>query len=58
MENYTLAEYVWLDSEQTPRSKTKVIHGKKGVTLADLSDWNYDGSSTGKLFFLLSLTRK
>lgn len=44
--NYTLAEYVWLDATQTCRSKTKVIPGKKGVTLAECSDWNYDGSST------------
>jgi len=46
--NYTLAEYVWLDSKQETRSKTKVIPGKKGVTLADLGDWNFDGSSTGQ----------
>ena len=24
------------------------MHGKTSVTLADLSDWNYDGSSTGQ----------
>lgn len=46
--NYTLAEYVWLDCNQEARSKTKVIPGKKGVVLEELSDWNYDGSSTGQ----------
>jgi len=45
---FTCVEYVWLDAEQNPRSKAKVMHGKAGVTLKDLSDWNYDGSSTGQ----------
>lgn len=45
---YVLAEYIWLDAWQQPRSKTKCIHGKSSVTLEDLSDWNYDGSSTGQ----------
>jgi len=43
-----LAEYVWIDADGGLRSKTKVIHGKSKVTLKDLSDWNYDGSSTGQ----------
>ncbi|KAH9249456.1 hypothetical protein BASA81_012818 [Batrachochytrium salamandrivorans] len=47
-DNFTLAEYVWLDAKQEARSKTKVIPGKKGVTLEELSHWNYDGSSCGQ----------
>lgn len=45
---FVLAEYIWLDANQEARSKTKVIHGKTSVTLKDLSEWNYDGSSTGQ----------
>lgn len=48
MSSYTLVEYIWLDAWQRSRSKTKVVHGKSSVTLDDLGDWNYDGSSTGK----------
>lgn len=46
--NFVLAEYIWIDAAGGYRSKTKVIHGKNEVTLEDLSDWNYDGSSTGQ----------
>jgi len=46
--DYVLAEYVWVDADGGYRSKTKVIHGKKKVTLSDLPNWNYDGSSTGQ----------
>jgi glutamine synthetase len=45
---YTLCEYVWIDADNGLRSKTKVIHGKSSVTLADLPHWNFDGSSTGQ----------
>ena len=48
MATYVLAEYIWLDAGNRARSKTKVIHKKSSVTLADLGDWNYDGSSTGQ----------
>jgi len=48
MASYVLAEYIWLDAWGRSRSKTKVIPGKASVTLADLGDWNYDGSSTGQ----------
>lgn len=43
---YVCAEYVWIDAHGGYRSKTKVIHGKSSVTLDDLPNWNYDGSST------------
>jgi hypothetical protein len=45
---YVLAEYIWLDAWGRARSKTKVIPNKTTVTLEDMSDWNYDGSSTGQ----------
>jgi len=48
MPDYVIAEYVWLDAEGGTRSKTKVIIGKTKVSLKDLPDWNYDGSSTGQ----------
>tara|TARA_B100000700_G_scaffold324385_1_gene430415 strand:- start:314 stop:1327 length:1014 start_codon:yes stop_codon:yes gene_type:complete len=44
-------EYVWLDGYRTPnlRSKIKVMDWDKDpeeITLSDIPDWNYDGSST------------
>jgi glutamine synthetase len=42
-----LAEYIWLDCNQKPRSKTKVL-SEKPSTIDDLPIWNYDGSSTGQ----------
>ncbi len=42
---YTIIEYIWLDSISEFRSKTKVLM-KDNISLSDLSDWNYDGSST------------
>jgi len=44
-EDCVLAEYVWLDAHQVPRSKTKVLTARP-TCLADLPIWNYDGSST------------
>jgi glutamine synthetase len=41
-----IAEYVWIDgSGLTLRSKAKTLT-KKVTSIADLPDWNYDGSST------------
>jgi glutamine synthetase len=40
-------EYIWLDADQNPRSKTRVVAGPIG-NLRDLPKWNYDGSSTGQ----------
>jgi len=40
-----MAEYVWLDAHQTPRSKTKVMTARPNK-VSDLGGWNYDGSST------------
>lgn len=47
LENITLCEYVWWDRELQLRSKTKVMK-KNRVTLEDLPEWNFDGSSTGQ----------
>jgi glutamine synthetase len=44
-ERCVLAEYVWLDAHQTPRSKTKTLTCAP-ATVSDLPVWNYDGSST------------
>jgi len=40
-----MAEYVWLDAHQVPRSKTKVMTARP-TKVSDLGVWNYDGSST------------
>jgi glutamine synthetase len=40
-----LAEYVWLDAHQVPRSKTKTLTTKP-EDISDLPIWNFDGSST------------
>ena len=43
-----IVEYIWLDGNQNPRSKTKILYQKKPKNLNDLELplWNYDGSST------------
>ena len=41
------AEYVWLDACGVPRSKTTTCNGPI-KSLADLKEWNFDGSSTGQ----------
>ena len=38
-------EYIWLDSDNEFRSKTKVIHQD---SIISFPIWNYDGSSTGQ----------
>lgn len=45
-----LVEYVWLDINGNPRSKTNVIYEKRPDKMEDLNlpYWNYDGSSTGQ----------
>lgn len=46
-----LVSYVWLDSDQQPRSKTRVLERDivivdGNIVLDNVPDWNYDGSST------------
>ena len=40
-----IAEYVWIDGTMGLRSKCRTLPGKV-TKLADLPEWNYDGSST------------
>ncbi|KAI9715509.1 MAG: glutamate--ammonia ligase [Chrysothrix sp. TS-e1954] len=40
-----IAEYVWIDSSNGTRSKCKTLK-KKPQSVKDLSEWNFDGSST------------
>lgn len=47
MQKITLVTYVWLDSDDSPRSKVKVLKDQIRF-LRDLPVWNYDGSSTGQ----------
>jgi len=44
--NFVFAEYIWIDADGGLRSKAKVLHGQTTCTLKDISDWNFDGSST------------
>ena len=41
------AEYLWVDADGDVRSKCRTIEKAK-ATLAQLPDWNYDGSSTNQ----------
>jgi len=43
----TLVEYVWIGGNNNPRGKTKVMD-KAVNSVSDLSEWNYDGSSTNQ----------
>jgi len=48
MEQANIYEYIWLDSDNEFRSKTKIIYLNDTIKLNDLPIWNYDGSSTGQ----------
>lgn len=41
------AEYVWIDAFGAPRAKTTTLD-RPVRSLADLKEWNFDGSSTGQ----------
>jgi glutamine synthetase len=41
------AEYIWLDSNDELRSKTKILKNTP-INIKSLPIWNYDGSSTGQ----------
>jgi len=47
-----VCEYIWLDGSGGLRSKTRVINheqtSKGGEQNAEITEWNYDGSSTGQ----------
>lgn len=42
-----IAEYIWIDADQNVRSKCRTL-GKRPSSVADLPEWNFDGSSTGQ----------
>jgi glutamine synthetase len=46
IKKYTL-EYVWYDAKQNFRSKRKIIN-LDNLTMNNIPEWNYDGSSTGQ----------
>ena len=47
LSNKILLEYVWIDSDDNLRSKTKII-SKIDVKIDNIPEWNFDGSSTGQ----------
>lgn len=51
IQNKILLEYIWIDSDDNTRSKIKVIPNlekNKNITLDNVPEWNFDGSSTGQ----------
>lgn len=50
--NSWIVDYVWIDSNNRCRSKTRVLYRDnlqtENLSLKDIPDWNYDGSSTGQ----------
>src|SRR5438477_11984037 len=48
--NLSQVTYIWIDGTsptQTLRSKVKIVpHKKQALTVEDLPQWNFDGSST------------
>ena len=45
MDKVVLATYIWIDADNNPRSKMKVLENKH-YNVEDLPVWNFDGSST------------
>lgn len=53
MNKKVLLEYVWIDSDNNTRSKTKILRLPESIdpvnlTISDIPEWNFDGSSTGQ----------
>jgi glutamine synthetase len=40
-----IAEYIWIDGALGMRAKSRTLTGKIS-SIADIPEWNYDGSST------------
>jgi len=47
MDQITILEYIWIGGRGEIRSKTRVLHNYV-FDISDISEWNYDGSSTGQ----------
>lgn len=47
MQSYQIVEYIWIDSNNTVRSKIKIFYENQIKTVKDAPVWNFDGSSTG-----------
>ena len=43
-----VVEYIWIGGAGELRSKTRVLQRVNGLSLEDIPDWDYDGSSTGQ----------
>lgn len=46
-----ILEYIWIDGNETSpelRSKTKIIKDKTIITLSEVPEWSFDGSSTNQ----------
>lgn len=41
----SIVDYVWIDGDLKLRSKTRVLYQPRMESVADISVWNYDGSS-------------
>lgn len=51
LESKVLLEYVWIDAYENTRSKIKIMDlkiGQNEISLSDIPEWNFDGSSTGQ----------
>ena len=48
MSNKIIAEYIWLGGNGELRSKARTIETNSSISVEDLPEWNYDGSSTGQ----------
>ena len=48
--NKILLEYVWIDGDNNTRSKIKILNWEKldELTINDIPEWNFDGSSTAQ----------
>lgn len=50
--NKVLLEYVWVDYDDNPRSKIKILNIKldvdEDIKIEQIPEWNFDGSSTGQ----------
>lgn len=48
MEKKFIIQYIWLDSEQKARTKSRTLYLEDGLDYTKIPIWNYDGSSTNQ----------